>query len=243
MKSLIITGSVEDITNDIRSTKDPIRKTILKKMLEIKINQMRAQEEDPSLSDMSSDISPDDNSDKQTDKDNENDKTDKADKADKDDKDDVIDEKTKEKIDSAKKELKHILSQQKKGLADLDKMEKIKAYLQIIDTNQKEADKKIIIAGRGAREKQWEGGTIYDPKYAKYQKDDTMNNRMMERLNSEIDFRTDDDAKIKVIKPFDDDDKEDITDEYAHYKPPKESNIKTKRMINKKSSTMRSSKR
>ena len=69
---------------------------------------------------------------------------------------------------------------------------------------------------RVKNEKLWKNENIHDPKYSKYVKEDMMNNRMMERLNSEIDFRLDD-GKMKIEKPFDDNNKEDITDTFAKF--------------------------
>jgi hypothetical protein len=194
---VLVSTSVEEIVDDIRSTTDPIRKTILKRILEFKIIQQKAINDDPSLS-------------------NENDNNSSN---------NIIDNKNinikVSKNKDAKTELKRIIAKQKKGLSELDKVEKIKAYVDILDTNQKENDRKIILAGRNSKKAQWDGENIYDPRYVKYQKDDTMNNKLMERLNSEIDFRLDDDTKVKIIKPFGYNEDEDITDEYARYVPPK----------------------
>src|SRR5437868_168882 len=41
--------SIHDLRKDIRETSDTVRKTILKRFLDIKIHEMRAQQEDPSL--------------------------------------------------------------------------------------------------------------------------------------------------------------------------------------------------
>ena len=47
--------------------------------------------------------------------------------------------------------------------------------------------------------------------------EDAMNNKMMERLNSEIDFRLTGDDKIKIVKPFENQHAPSVTDEYAAY--------------------------
>lgn len=57
---------------------------------------------------------------------------------------------------------------------------------------------------RGPNEKKWEYNNIVDNKYVKLQKNDTTNNKLMERLNTEIDFRVINTTKKKIIeKPFD----------------------------------------
>lgn len=40
-------------------------------------------------------------------------------------------------------------------------------------------------------DKMWEFDDVTDPKYEKYQQNDTINNTLMDRLNNEIDFRLD----------------------------------------------------
>ena len=47
------------------------------------------------------------------------------------------------------------------------------------------------------------GATIKDPRYDNYVREDKLNNKMMERLNTEIDFRTEA-RSSEIIKPFDD---------------------------------------
>lgn len=177
-----IKSSVSDLTNDIRKTNDPIKRTMLMKFLDIKMCQERADLDDPSLDDLSN-VS------------NESIPTVKS--------------KTKNT------ELDEIMKLQKDSLGELDKISKIKAYVSMIDENKKDADKQDIENVRGKREQLWQSKDIYDPRYVKYQKEDAMNNKMMERLNSEIDFRTDDTGKIKIEKPFDDE--FDDTEQFARY--------------------------
>ena len=244
MNKYIISASVEDIANDIRSTSDLIRKTILKRILELKMIQQRALNDDPSLSDLSRSYDISNNnividhdvlvkSDKLVKKsvdttmhNKESIKTPVC--APNTNKSNIIANKSNTNKKNAKSELQRILIQQNKGLAELAKVERINTYMKILDNDKVEKDQQIILSGRNSKKAQWEGEEIYDPRYAKYQKDDTMNNKLMERLNSEIDFRTDDDKKCKLLKPFGDDTGEDIADEYARYVPLKEVSKQTK---------------
>lgn len=49
----------------------------------------------------------------------------------------------------------------------------------------------------------WNSKDLNDPKYAKYVKEDRLNNKMMERLNSEIEFMIDERSPTNIVKPFD----------------------------------------
>lgn len=195
--------TVDDLMHDIRTTPDPIRQTILKHFLEIKIRNMRAEQEDPSLEDLS-----DDNCESETGDTNSDEKKDMS--------------KTNLSVEELKKiELEKILKKQKDSLTQLDNLskgkvtrDKIKAYIDIIEDNKRESDEREIHMTRGKTEHVW--GSTYDPRYAKYVKEDTMNNKMMERLNSEIEFRCDETGKMNVEKPFGDG-APDNTETYAHY--------------------------
>lgn len=184
-KQSIFNCTVDDLMRDIRDTNDPIRKTILKKFLDLKIRELRAVTEDPSLDGISDNESVDDIL-----------------------ADGISDQRLKNK------ELDVILKNQKDSISELDKLHKIKAYAEMIEDNKKEKDTESIETHRGKTERVW--GTTYDPRYTKYAKEDTMNNKVMERLNSEIDFRNDDGKRSHIEKPFDDGDP-DATEPYARY--------------------------
>lgn len=190
--------SIDDLTHDIKTTKDPIRRVMLKKFLEMKMSQMRAEADDPSLDGLSDDSTSEFNRPKDV-RDGES-------------------EKDEGKGLKTKGELDQILKQQNDGLKDLDRLDKIKAYVALIDDNKKDEDQKEIEKKRGSREHMWESKGIYDPRYVKYQKEDSMNNRVMERLNSEIDFRIDEHKKVKIEKPFDDGEP-GSTEEFARFDP------------------------
>ncbi|VBB18395.1 hypothetical protein YASMINEVIRUS_858 [Yasminevirus sp. GU-2018] len=202
---VVINCSVDDLIQDIKRTTDPIKLIMLKKFLAIKMTQLRAEADDPSLDDLSDDLS----NAPSTDSDERGDRRETKDP----------------KSAKAKHELNRILKQQKEGLNELDKVTKIKAYIDMMDDNKREADRREIEKNRGKREHEWESKGIYDPRYVKYQKDDTMNNKMMERLNSEIDFRTDEHGKMKIERPFDDGEP-GSTEEFARYVPSKDDKVK-----------------
>ena len=193
----ILNCTVDDLMRDIRDTKDPIRKTILKKFLDLKVREMRTVAEDPSLDGISDNESVDDileNAESNSvagDIDNNSKKTKKS------------------------TELEIILKKQKESLSELDNLNKIKAYAEMIEDNKKDKDNQDIEQHRGKTERVW--GSTYDPRYIKYAKEDTMNNKVMERLNSEIDFRNDDgDKRTQIEKPFDDG-IPDATEPFARY--------------------------
>jgi hypothetical protein len=171
-----INCSIDVLSRDIRLTKNPLKKTILKNFLDIKMKEITY---DTSIN---------------------------------------IDTNSTYKHDIKKKEVKSILKKKpNQEFGEYDKEEKIKAYKELIkdDANEKTAETREII--RGKTERKWDSHTLSDPKYEKYVKEDSMNNKLMERLNSEIDFRTRDE-KNKIVKPFEDDDSydgNDIMNEYA----------------------------
>lgn len=229
---IIINCSADDLIQDIRVTHDPIKKIMLKKFLAIKMYQSRAESDDPSLDDLS-------NNNVSYESDNESDNESNNNNSNNND-NDIIDQTNKRtnnrlnnklnnnmSVSAAKQELDKILKQQKTGLNELDKITKIKTYIDMIEDNKRDADRNEIKKTRGKNEEAWESKEIYDPRYVKYQKEDVMNNKLMERLNSEIDFRTDPDShgRVRIEKPFDDGEPEN-TEQFARYVPPNDENVK-----------------
>lgn len=135
----------------------------------------------------------------------------------------------KKKRENAKKsevinpELKTILKKKETSLDELEEISRKKAYDELLKENKLENDKKMLRKTRGNNEKNWNSNNIYDPKYAKYLKDDSMNNKLMERLNSEIDFRMDD-TKAGIERPFEKMDENDIMETFAKYENPNRKN-------------------
>ena len=108
-----------------------------------------------------------------------------------------------------------IIKKQNESLLELDKLHKMRVYTELINDNKKDIDLNNIEKRRGGdTERMW--GSTYDPRYIKYAKEDTMNNKVMERLNSEIDFRNEDEKRDQIEKPFNDGDC-DVTEPFAHY--------------------------
>jgi hypothetical protein len=174
-----INCSIDVLSRDIRLTKNPLKKTILKNFLDIKMKEITY--------------------------------------------DTTINTCSIYKHNVKNREVKSILKK-KSNISrepyEPDKEDKIKAYKELIKENtyEKTAETREII--RGKTERKWDSHTLSDPKYEKYVKEDSMNNKLMERLNSEIDFRTRDE-KNKIVKPFEDDDNydgNDIMNEYASIK-------------------------
>jgi len=221
MHQFVINSTIADIANDIRETRDPIRRTILERFLTIKMNQLRSEAEDPSLDDLSENYE-DSDSDSNA---NHNQSQSKSTSKSQSQPQSQSRSKSKSKS-TAEMEYESIMKEQKNSLDELDKIAKMKAYSEIINDNRKDKDQKALIKTRGDKEKMWESKGIYDPKYIEYQKDDEMNNKLMERLNSEIDFRMDDPRRTKIEKPFNDD--LDGMEEYAVYEPSPDEDRSTK---------------
>jgi hypothetical protein len=83
--------------------------------------------------------------------------------------------------------------------------------------------------GRGEYETIW--NTVKDDKYDDIIKGDNMNNRMMERLNSEIGIKLDDVDNQRIIKPFGN---SSDSDEYANIDDPYEQRTNELRELRKK---------
>lgn len=118
--------------------------------------------------------------------------------------------------------MKKILKEQQDSLDKIYKMQKVKAYEKLLEDNEKEETNNMLKDKRGKLENEWENSNIihnnnpFDPNYAKYIASDVNNNKLMERLNCEIDFRSDTRKNI-VIKPFDNNDIDDPNDPFAKF--------------------------
>jgi hypothetical protein len=204
-----INCSLEVLTRDIRATSDPLKKIILRNFIDLKIKELR---EDPSVDGLSdNDLNPTSNfkikhiKHKNVDTSGNNSS------------DDHNENNEDFAINKKKKILEAIHKKQESGLQELDKISKMKAYAELIEDNKKESKNDEIKKKRGNREEKWKSHDIHDPKYEKYIKEDSMNNKLMERLNSEIDFRMDD-VKVAIEKPFDDDDDDQsVLDGFARF--------------------------
>jgi len=100
-----------------------------------------------------------------------------------------------------------------------------------IDENKQ---RELLKNKRGKNEDKWE---IIDEKipaeYSRYIEEDMMNNRLMERLNSEIDFRINDNLIDSMSKPYDDhhtyDAKTETIDTFAKFDKTSGKILKTKK--------------
>lgn len=196
MSNIRINRSVEELINDIKRTKDCLRKTMLEKFLQIKLQQIQEQQmydDDPSLDGLS-DMDNMNNNDHLSDLD--------EDKNDRDDTDRV---------------LKGILKDQETSLDKLERINQIKAYQDLLEEGDRDKSNNTIKKMRGQNEEKWGTEELYDPRYSKYAEEDFMNNKMMERLNSEIDFRLTGGDKMNIIKPFDSTNDGDSPDGCASY--------------------------
>jgi len=95
----------------------------------------------------------------------------------------------------------------------MDKLIKLKE----ISNKNKEKRMEPIIKKRGNLEKYWETSKSCDwsdPRFNKELNGDQSNNKMMERLNCELDFRVNKKKKktSNIIKPYDDSDDNDDSD-------------------------------
>lgn len=130
-------------------------------------------------------------------------------------KQEIMKEKYISSMNSIKYNLDILSNNQHQPSNDHDESQKLKAYQDILADNQKEQDQNELKKIRGDLEKKW--NSPYDPKYAKYMKEDIMNNKLFERLNSEIDFNLSGKDKIIVEKPFDESGEMDPCDMFACY--------------------------
>lgn len=207
MNNIIINKSVEKLIEDIKKTKDHFKKTILEKLLEIKLKQEQMEEinnindyynDVPSIDTASNYIS-ESNSDHLSDIDINNDENNMVDNT--NNNEDQINNDIGENI--KKRTIKDIFNDQENSLNRLDRLNKLKAYHDLIEENNKEKTYDLIKEKRGKMENVWGTDELYDPKYSKYMEEDYANNKMMERLNNEIDFRLNENKCIKIIKPYD----------------------------------------
>lgn len=156
-KTININCSIDKLKKDIIQTDELIKKTILQRLLDIKLKQEEDQERSNRIM--------------------------------------VINKK------NVGRKINNILKTQQKSLNMLEVINNIKSKENDTASKKRENDRVILNSVRGKNESKWKSS--YDPKYAKYMKEDIMNNRMMERLNSEIDFRQSNYDKSVIEKPFD----------------------------------------
>ncbi len=221
-----INHSINEIMKDLRNTSDPIKRAILQKFMDIKVKEIRSIRSIRSLSkgqknnnDILIDILSQSQSESEADSNSSmeikkkssinnhpiivsNSQTNGRSK---------VKNLNPKKTKTQEEEVNDIIKRQNQGLYDLDK---INAYNELIQENEKEQTKKSWIQAQ-------ENATQSDPKYSKFLKEDSMNNKLMERFTSEIDVRNDENKKMPVEKPFEDDDyDENVADTFARFEAP-----------------------
>jgi hypothetical protein len=221
INSININWKLNDLINELDRTTDPIERLMISQFIRIKKRQNELNYkktgktgETESLDSLSAEDKYDLDSDS-----NDSDVSNKKSKK--------ISSKSKSNNKSnAEKELERFEKIRKDSLKQLKKIEidkaRKEAYSEILDDVNDVDDSSddqidAIYKQRGDNEKHWDNKDMYNSDYARYAKEDKLNNRMMERLNSEIDFRLTGNAKDNIVKPFDDNNNVGITDTFAHY--------------------------
>lgn len=129
-------------------------------------------------------------------------------------------------------EVKKLLKDQKDSLEKISQIKKLQAYQELLQDNQKEDGMKMLAQKRGKGEMDWNNGNIYDPNYMKYMQEDHENNKMMGRLNDEIDFRSSGIKKGYIERPFNN--ATDATDTFARFDRDPEDDDDDRRYVPKK---------
>lgn len=216
-----INKSIEEIMYDIKSTTDPVRKTILQEFLKLKLR-LKQQDiksfDSDDLNENEDDANDGNNGDKEKineDNEEENENEDKKTQT-KSKIKSKLKPKTKSKTKTNSKILNDILKEQEDSLYKLKKVNEMKAYQELLEENERESTQKIKDSV----------SSKVDPKYAKYVEQDHANNKLMERLNCEVDFRLsgyDNDRKVKIISPFETNatmnSSDNLTDTFASFEP------------------------
>jgi hypothetical protein len=187
-----INRTVKELMHEYNHTRDPMERFMIKNFIRIRSQQdtmtQRMKSETDSIESLS-----------------EEDKYD-LDSEDSEEKPQKSGKRTKniEELEELEKIKKNSMRELKKN-----KIDKIRedAYREMIDgdeSDNEEYDNNDERDDRGQDHSRWRSEDLNDPKYAKYAKEDRLNNRMMERLNTEIDFRKEDNSRNNIVKPFDD---------------------------------------
>lgn len=125
----------------------------------------------------------------------------------------------------AQKDIIKQIAKKKKLAMKLAKEEKEKKTINagidiILKSKQKQKPDNTFIKKRGNMERCWEShqtrfGNL-EPQYKEEVEKDFTNNKLMERLNCEVDFRINGNKKKEILKPYDD--REDYDSEEESYK-------------------------
>jgi hypothetical protein len=226
-------ASRKELVKEIKNTKDPIRKTILINFLKMNdvgispTSERDVKKDNNKKNQRHMDNNKDNNKKNQrhmnNNKDNNNNNIESNN--DNNDNDNDNDNDNSDNHDDDINELITIIKNQEKSL---EKIERLKAYNSLTNSDMKNKNEKTV----------WGTAKISDPKYAEHVKHDTMNNKLMDRLNSEIDFRMNQDDEIEIEKPYgsenDVSDYDDYNDNCEKYENDRKNNRDGQKNISKK---------
>jgi hypothetical protein len=214
INSININWKLNDLINELDRTTNPIERLMISQFIRIKKRQNELNYKKTGETESLDSLSADDKYDLDSDSNDSDISTKKSKKV------------NKKSKSNAEKELERFEKIRKDSLKQLKKIEidkaRKEAYSEMLDDvndvdNSSDDQIDAIYKQRGDNEKHWDNKDMYNSDYARYAKEDKLNNRMMERLNSEIDFRLTGNAKDNIVKPFDDNNNVGITDTFAHY--------------------------
>lgn len=123
----------------------------------------------------------------------------------------------------AQKEMIKQIAKKKKQTQELEKQKKEKNDIgkninTILKAKSKNEVDETFIKKRGKMEKVWESHQTrfsnLEPQYKEEVEKDFTNNKLMERLNCEVDFRVNGNRKKEILKPYDDIDDDSDDDKY-----------------------------
>lgn len=230
LNAIKINCSINEIMRDLKNTSDPVKRAILQKFMDIKVREMRHDHHNKNrvhknnndlLIDILSESYSEPDSDSGGDPENNIENGNKINKK----QNNVKKTNIQDNKNTKQEQINDIIKRQNQGLSDLDK---INAYKKIIQENENEKGNK----------KPWNPGdkigeAVNDPKYSKFLKEESMNNKLMERFTTEIDFKNDENKKMPIEKPFDEDYGDNIADTFARFEAPEEP-VQKKRTIKSK---------
>lgn len=114
--------------------------------------------------------------------------------------------------DNAQKDVIRQIALKKKSMLN---KQKIEANLKTILKSKESTNDNTLVQKRGKNEKHWEmHQNKIESHYKEEIKKDFTNNKLMERLNCEVDFRINGNRKKEIEKPYDDHEEEEIEENY-----------------------------
>ena len=194
--TITINHPINEIMKDLKNTSDPVKRALLQKFMDIKVRELRYNTRNPGYrnhSDVLIDVLS--NPGIEIDQGVEEQEVEKQ----------VFLEQDNTKLN----EIDELIKRQNQGLSDLDNLSKVRAYKSLIQENEKTLPKQ-----HEKQKKPWDNASK-----DKSSKLDSMSHGLMERFNSEIDFRNEENQQVKMTiqKPFDDDYDDNVADTFARF--------------------------